>query len=951
MAKFAAYHAKFLAWALTRAAPPGDVDQVSMGLFDASVDLNPHQIEAALFALHSPTSGGVILADEVGLGKTVEAGIVLCQRWAERRRRLLVIAPASIRKQWASELSEKFSLPSIVLDSKTYADRKAAGFAWPFHAEAVVVVSYHFAAKYQDEIRAIAWDLIVIDEAHKLRNSYRPSNRIGQALRFATEGRPTILLTATPLQNSLMELYGLASFIDEHLFGDAGAFRSQYTGAGADISGLRARLADICKRTLRKDVLEYVRYTDRIALTQPFQPTVAEQRLYDGVTAMLQRVESYALPSRQRHLIILLLRKLLASSSSAIAGTLASLRDRLIAMRDDPKVIERWAEGAIGDEDFEADVLDEWLGPDDDEEQRFDPAKLRQEIDELDRLARLAADITEDAKSGALLTALRIGFSEQDKRGAPQKALIFTESRRTQAYLQSYLEANGYAGDVVAFNGSNSSEQVSQIYERWKAQNAHTGKPTGSRAIDVRTALTEHFRDRARIMLATEAAAEGVNMQFCAMVINYDLPWNPQRIEQRIGRCHRYGQRHDVIVINFLNEKNAADQRVHQLLTEKFNLFSGVFGASDEVLGAIESNIDFERRVLDIYQRCRTPAEIDAAFDALQSELDEQINSRMAETRKALLENFDSDVHARLKLRLADTERQLDTMGQQLWSITRHVLADDARFDDAGATFDLERSPHPIIAPGRYHMIRRGDGTDVPDGFLYRLSHPLGEHVIDQAKAAPTPIAALHFDISHHPTRMAQVEALRGQAGWLTLRKLTVQSFEAEEHLLFSGMTDDGDSLDQEQCEKLFQVAATEHPASLSEPIARRLDDEAGLAREAALNRSMEANGAHFAKAAQRLEQWAADKLLGEENKLQTVKEQIFSVRRELRAAATLAAQTELQQKLADLEKRQRRLRQTIFDVEDEIAAERDRLIEKLRARLAHGHVHETLFTIRWEVV
>jgi predicted nucleic acid-binding Zn-ribbon protein len=178
-----------------------------------------------------------------------------------------------------------------------------------------------------------------------------------------------------------------------------------------------------------------------------------------------------------------------------------------------------------------------------------------------------------------------------------------------------------------------------------------------------------------------------------------------------------------------------------------------------------------------------------------------------------------------------------------------------------------------------------------------------------------------------------------------------VHSFEAEEHLLFSGASDDGTSLDQEQCEKLFQVAASSHPASMPQLIAERLEQEAALALSAALNRSMEANNTHFVRATHRLEQWAADKLLGEESKLQAVKEQIFTIRRELRAAATLAAQTELQQKLADLEKRQRRLRQSIFDVEDEIAAERDRHIERLRARLSRGHSHETLFTVRWEVV
>lgn len=325
------YHAKYFAHDLTKHAPPGAADQLSMALFDASVDLNPHQIEAAMFALQSPLAEGVILADEVGLGKTIEAGIVLCQKWAERKRKLLIICPASIRQQWAAELTEKFNLPAMVLDAKTYRALKRDGHAWPLEQKAIVILSYHYAARLQDELRPIAWDLVVVDEAHKLRNAYRPSNRIGQALRWATEGRKKLLLTATPLQNSLMELFGLSTFIDENLFGDANAFRSKYVNAGGNLDELRFRLADFCKRTLRKQVLEYVRYTERKAITQPFRPTDPEQALYDGISTFLQAETSYAIPSRQRHLTALILRKLLASSSHAIAGTLDTLPYKFIA--------------------------------------------------------------------------------------------------------------------------------------------------------------------------------------------------------------------------------------------------------------------------------------------------------------------------------------------------------------------------------------------------------------------------------------------------------------------------------------------------------------------------------------------------------------------------------------------------------------------------------------------
>jgi SNF2 family DNA or RNA helicase len=210
-----------------------------MSLFDAAVDLNPHQIEAALFALQSPLSKGVILADEVGLGKTIEAGIVLCQLWAERKRRLLVICPASLRKQWALELGEKFNLPTRVLDSKGFRDEQRQGRA-PLAEKSVLIMSFNYANALRDQLKAIPWDLVVVDEAHKLRNAYRPSNKVGQGIRWAIEDCRKLLLTATPLQNSLLELFGLSALIDEHLFGDLNAFRAQYASAGSSITDLQA---------------------------------------------------------------------------------------------------------------------------------------------------------------------------------------------------------------------------------------------------------------------------------------------------------------------------------------------------------------------------------------------------------------------------------------------------------------------------------------------------------------------------------------------------------------------------------------------------------------------------------------------------------------------------------------------------------------------------------------
>lgn len=927
-----------------------------MALFDACVDLNPHQIDAAAFALRNPLSKGVLLADEVGLGKTIEAGLVLCQYWAERRRRLLVICPASLRKQWSLELEEKFNLPNVILDARTYRHAQTDGLPNPYLADRVVITSLNFASKMRAEIRAVPFDLVVIDEAHKLRNAYRPSNKMGQNIKWAVEERRKLLLTATPLQNSLLELFGLATVLDDMLFGDLEAFRSQYAANGSDLKALRDRLQHFCQRTLRRQVVEYIQYTERRLLTFKFRPTDDEQKLYEAVSEYLKRDNTFAFPKRQRHLTALILRKLLASSSHAVANTLETMKNRLVQLRDGLNVSDELVEDLIEDEEIEEDLLDELLGepdeaadePPDDKPNRL---ALEAEIAELTRYAQWAASIGIDTKSRSLQKALEVGFTELAKMGAHRKALIFTESRRTQEYLRNFLEANGYSGQVVLFNGTNADPQSRQIIDRWIESNAGTGRVSGSRAVDSRTALIEHFRDHATIMIATEAAAEGVNLQFCSLVLNYDLPWNPQRIEQRIGRCHRYGQRHDVVVINFLNERNEADRRVHELLTEKFSLFSGVFGASDEVLGSIESGVDFERRVLAIYQQCRTTQEIDAAFQQLQAEMEESIRARMDDTRKVLLEQFDEDVHGRLKMRLTDARTNLDRIGRMYWSLTRFVLADHAAFDDAALTFDLERPPKAEFKPGRYHLISKSQ-PNVPGEFLYRLSHPLGEWVIEAGKHCPAPIARVVFDVSRYPVKLSMVEALKGQAGWLSLQHLAIDSFDREEQLLFSAFTNSGRSLDQETCERLFHCAATVEPLDgLPDDARSRLHVESSLHADAAVAVSLEGNNRLFAEERERLEKWAEDLVIAAEKDLADTKAQIKAVRRQARVATTLDEQNDLQQKLASLERKQRKQRQQIFEVEDQIAEKRDALIAGLQRRMSQKTTITPLFTIQWQVV
>ncbi|MDR7074744.1 SNF2-related protein [Fictibacillus barbaricus] len=953
-----AYHAKYFANELTRHSAAEGVEKLSRSLFDANVDLNPHQIEAALFAFRSPISKGVLLADEVGLGKTIEAGLVLCQYWAERKRKLLIICPASLRKQWSTELDEKFNLPSIILEAKSFKDLYMSGQSNPFIQEKVIITSYHFANRKKEEIRLAGYHLVVIDEAHKLRNVHRKSNKLGKGVKWATEESKKLLLTATPLQNSLIELYGLSTLIDDHFFGDIGAFRAQYMSADRDLIDLKMRLKNFTHRTLRSQVQEYIQYTERKAHTAPFIPTDDEQALYQAISNFLLREDTYAIPQRQRILTTLILRKLLASSSQAVAGTLQTMKDRLTDLLQNSFNKQHdyndWLGEIVAEDEMEYEFLEEEEEFDEDESMgNISREKLINEIEELDKYITWARSIKIDSKTRALMTAIDTGFKEMEKMGANRKALIFTESKRTQEYLKNFLEANGFAGKLVIFNGTNTDLESKKIYEKWVKENLQTNRISGSKTADKRQALIDCFRNEAQIMIATESAAEGVNLQFCSLLINYDLPWNPQRIEQRIGRCHRYGQKHDVVVINFINKRNDADNRVYELLKDKFNLFSGVLGASDEVLGTIESGVDFEKRILAIYQECRSSEEIQSAFQKLQSELEAQIKNKMEDTRKSILEHFDEDVHSRLKFHLEDANYQLDRFSKMFWGLTTVILKDRAIFKDEQYQFELKQPiEYRDVECGRYQLISKDKEKQTTTHQIYRLSHPLGEYVLNEGQRTKTPKKEVVFNITKHPYKISLVEQLKGQCGYLTLKKLTINSYQKEEHLLFSGVTDNGMVLDQEVCERLFNCNADViEPQSWSESAEKNLKSNAERHIAATISRSLENNNRFFQEERDRLEKWADDMLIAVEKDLNDTKIKIKDLKRQTRLAQSIEEQSELLKQIKDMERKQRKQRQQIFDVEDEIMEKRDELIEQLEKQLVQKTAHEELFIIRWTVI
>jgi hypothetical protein len=416
------YQAKFYAHELQRSYANDHVGKLAGLLFDAQVEPKPHQIDAALFALQTPFLPGVILADEVGLGKTIEAGIVISQYWAERRRSILVIAPSSLRQQWQQELHEKFLIPSTILDPKS--KERLIGQAGSRGSQ-VLICSYEFALRHETSLLK-AWDLVIADEAHRLRNYWTGKTKAAEAVAHIVQGaHKTVLLTATPLQNKLEELYGLVSIFDPRYFHSLDAFRERYV-KNRELGGdddLVDRVATVSKRTLRRDADKYIHFTKRLPLTVEFTPSPEEVRLYDVVNDYLQRDELFAFSGSQRHLSALIIRKRLGSSTYAVASTLENVANRLAeevaaGQRRDGRGGLVAAELAIDDE-----ITSEELAEAEEIEAAepgpgasstpLDESLLRAmtaEVVELRDYAALARSIVENQKAVKLNEALDLGF-------------------------------------------------------------------------------------------------------------------------------------------------------------------------------------------------------------------------------------------------------------------------------------------------------------------------------------------------------------------------------------------------------------------------------------------------------------------------------------------------------------------------------------------------------------
>lgn len=780
------------------------------------IDPNPHQIHAVIFALSRVREGGCILADEVGLGKTIEAGLVIVQLMAEGARRVLIIVPKPLQGQWHQEL---YSLFGVEARTDDFAEEGALG------GDGVFLVGREWAGgeRGSEALRAAEpFDLCVIDEAHEIfaglykrydrYGVYQPTSPHAQMAGRVKElllDTPVLLLTATPIQNSLAELWGLVQYVEPTgtLLGDVRTFRQVFCDgddrklvAGQDVE-LRQRLATVCKRTLRRQAQEFLErpFVDRRTQLFEYSMTAEERALYEDLTRFLMDPKLAAFRGNHRRLLIISFHRQMASSVKALAASLGRVASRLRGMlgEGDGQSLDDQARSMVDDleDDFEETEVDDGAPP--------PIEQVRGELERVEGFIARAQSLPKDSKAEALVTAVELVLKRAAEGEGSGKIVIFTESLTTQEYLRDLLLDSGLEGDdVTLFRGRNEGPRVAAALERWQSEVGAGLGPYNqpSRSVAVRLALVHEFRTHSRVFISTEAGAKGLNLQFCETLVNYDLPWNPQRIEQRIGRCHRYSQDHDVTVINFLAADNEAQRLTFEILSQKLDLFGTVLDASDEVIHRPKTQapetlagamaVDFETRLRRIYDRARTLDQITSDLRDLRENIGserERYERELERTASLIESRFDEEVRQRfhrIQQDLPATLAALDHDAERV--LTAYLGAVGARFErreEAGRVrFAIAQgSGLPDGLDGGLTVISGpAEGDDRAD-FLH-LGHPLLEAAVAEARRASDRPFQVRLELAEGAP--AELRERRGQRGRLVVLKVRYSGFEPVDRLL-----------------------------------------------------------------------------------------------------------------------------------------------------------------------
>lgn len=898
---------RYYAEDLVRLRRAGEGRRYAASQRQGRIDPNPHQVEAVMFALGRIPLGGCILADEVGLGKTIEAGLVIAQLLAEGASRVLIIVPLALLGQWQSELYTLFGIEAQEA-SRDGVDSSGPG---------VFLAGREYAGGRTGAERlggSPPFDLCVIDEAHEVfaaihrrfdrHGVYDERSRYAQTadrVRSVIGRSPVLLLTATPIQNSLAELWGLVQYVEPTgtLLGSLPTFRTLFCADGDarrlvpdQIGELRRRLSSVVKRTLRRQAQEFLDkpFVARRAQLFEYSMSPEERALYDGVTEYLLRPTLCAFHGRSRQLLLLGFHRRMASSTAALAQSLEKVAERLRRMQADPEaddlavttvdlVEDLEDEGAIAEIDASEPTP---TTPTSDDGAAPTTGLIQAELSLVEDFIQRARTLPHDSKAESLGKAVELA-TQRD--GGGHKVVIFTESLTTQEYLRKLLvERAGLSDDdITLFRGINDSPRALQALRTWKEEIGSHIAPYAQPSPDIamRLALVHEFRTRSKVLVSTEAGAKGLNLQFCDTIINYDLPWNPQRIEQRIGRCHRYGQKRDVMVINFLAKDNEAQRLTFEILSSKLDLFGEVLDMSDVVLHSPRSDRseelatvlgpDFEAQLGRIWDRARSVHEVEAELRDLSDTLEERrrelevmrertiglIESHLDDSVRRVFRNIQGELPATLAAFDAELERVLvgyldaegiphergETNGRRTITVLPSSCLPESL--SAGLT----------VALGATH--------DLDEIESLHLAHPLIEAAVSEARAAGTGRFRLRFHLGSDAAEA--LTSRRGSRGRLALTKISHLGFEPEDRLRVTAVFENAEVLQpaeaalellKQPCEDMdaFDPPLSLSTADLDEVVAEEL-----FLDDAQVSQSEQEN---FERAIDQLDQYMEDRIV-----------------------------------------------------------------------------------------
>ena len=456
----------------------------------------------------------------------------------------------------------------------------------------------------------------------------------------------------------------------------------------------------------------------------------------------------------------------------------------------------------------------------------------------------------------------------------------------------------------------------------------------------MRQAIIDYFREEGKILIATGAGAEGLNLQFCSMVINYDLPWNPQVVEQRIGRCHRFGQKFDVAVINFLSSTNIVEQRIYELLSTKFKVFNDIFGSSDSILGTLEDGIDLQNSIISIYTKCRTIEEINRAFDIIQEQYKDIIDESMEKTRQELIDNFDEDLQVYFTNVLDNTKASVNKTEMLFWELTKIILNDKAVFNEFNKSFKYNEEQYMLSS------------NEVKSYINYNMISSLGTKVINTASKIENDSGKIIFDITNYPYQITTISELKGKKGYISFNKVEISSFENEEYLFSIGFLEDGTQLDQEIISKLFRLNTKEIiDVTIPSSVKDKLILDSNQYAKKILIESEERNNSLLNEEISKINKWAEDKIESVQLKVEMMRNERKNLQKQSDIAASSYEKQQIEEEILRLSRKIKTAWLELADAEEDIEYQRKNAINKLRTQMMHKSYLKNIFISSFEII